>query len=98
MPANRTPLRVHVLRSLDRKMNAPLTVPTRTRVSTLFVGLFLAAFLWAMKRDLPQTRTRFSGQLQLVGVAARVHGHAGGLAIQAHAELTAPGRVDALVE
>src|SRR5256885_2567478 len=49
MPGNRTPLRVHVLRSLERKMNAPFTVPTRTSVSELFLALFLETFFWPMK-------------------------------------------------
>src|SRR5215471_18552780 len=55
MPGNRTPLLVHVLRSLERKMNAPLTVPTRRRVSGLFLGFLLEVFFWAMKRDLPRS-------------------------------------------
>jgi hypothetical protein len=49
MPGNRTPLRVHVLRSLERKMNAPFTVPTRRSVSEPFLGLFFGAFFWTMK-------------------------------------------------
>src|SRR5262252_2620848 len=65
MPGNRTPLRVHVLRSLERKMNAPFTVPTRRSVSELFLVFlwgcfFLEAFFWAwaMTGDLPQAHPR----------------------------------------